>query len=128
MDDLTEYKRLLCHSMTVLDVRGTQNTFTGEKTNLEWVPIAQNEPCRLSGSPGRIQQLTGRQASIQEFLMHTLYPGLKAGMRLKIEQPEFTGNLYEVGAPYPVYGSATLHHYEVIVQLIDETTGEELEM
>ncbi|MFP3390608.1 hypothetical protein [Brevibacillus sp. SIMBA_040] len=81
----------------------------------------------MSGSPSRIQQLTGRQATPQDFLMHTLYPGLKAGMRLKIEQPEFTSNLYQVGLPYPVYGAESLHHYEVVITMIDPDTGEETE-
>ncbi|CAJ1001025.1 hypothetical protein [Brevibacillus aydinogluensis] len=128
MDDLTEYKRLLCHSFTLLDMQGDVDTFTGGKTRPEWLPVSQNVPCRVSGSPGRIQQLTGRQATSQDFLMHTLHPGLKPGMRVQIEQPEFAGNLYEVGLPYPVYGSAGLHHYEVVISLIDTTTGEEPEI
>ena len=128
MDDLTEYKRLLCHSFTLLDVRGDVDPFTGGKNRPEWLPVAQKVPCRVSGSPGRIQQLTGRQATSQDFLMHTLYPGLKPGMRVQIEQPEFAGNLYEVGLPYPVYGSAGLHHYEIVISLIDATTGEEPEI
>lgn len=128
MDDLTTYKRLLCHSMTVYDLAGSVDAFTGGKTAAEWHPVAQNVPCRVSGSPGRIQQLTGRQAAAQEFLLHTLYDGLKPGMRVEIEQPEFAGNVYEVAVPYPVYGASSLHHYEVVVRLIDPVTGKEPEV
>ncbi|WP_400162919.1 hypothetical protein ACAF76_008405 [Brevibacillus sp. TJ4] len=128
MDDLTEYKRLLCHSFTLLDVGGETDPFTGGKDRSEWRIVAKNVPCRVSGSPGRIQQLTGRLATPQDFLMHTLYAGLKAGMRLMIEQPEFTGNLFQVSLPYPVYGAASLHHYEVVITMIDTITGEEPEI
>ncbi|GEC92430.1 hypothetical protein [Brevibacillus brevis] len=128
MDDLTEYKRLLCHSFTLLDVGGEPDPFTGGKERSEWLPVVQKVPCRVSGSPGRIQKITGRQATPQDFLMHTLYADLKAGMRLKIEQPEFAGNLYEVSLPYPVYGAESLHHYEVVIAMIDPVTGEEPEI
>ncbi|MGG1662889.1 hypothetical protein [Brevibacillus sp. NRS-1366] len=128
MDDLSEYKRLLCHTFTLLDVGGDADPFTGGKDRLEWLPVAQGVPCRVSGSPGRIQQLTGRQATPQDFLMHTLHSDLKAGLRIKIEQPEFAGNLYKVSLPYPVYGAENLHHYEVVITKIDPVTGEEPEI
>ncbi|MEK3744718.1 hypothetical protein NST23_18720 [Brevibacillus sp. FSL K6-0770] len=128
MDDLTEYKRLLCHSFTLLDVEGEIDPFTGGKDRSEWRTVAQNVPCRVSGSPGRIQQLTGRQATSQDFLLHTLHGGMKAGMRIQLEQPEFSGLVYQVGLPYPVYGAAGLHHYEVVISLIDAATGEEPEI
>jgi len=82
----------------------------------------------VSGSPGRILKITGRQATPQDYLMNTLYTGLKAGMRIQIEQPEFAGNLYEVSLPYPVYGAESLHHYEVVITMIDPVTGEEPEI
>lgn len=128
MDDLTEYKRLLCHSFTLLDVGGGTDPFTGGKERSEWLIVVQNVPCRVSGSPGRIQQLTGRQATPHDFLMHTLYAGLKAGMRIQIEQPEFAGDLYAVSLPSPVYGAESLHHYEVLISKIDPATGEEPEI
>ena len=127
MDDLTEYKRLLCHTMTVMDFTSTVDSFTGGKSERVWTAVAEGQPCRLSGSPGRIQQLAGRQAASQELLLHTLYGGLKAGMRLTIGQPQFAGKLYEVGEPYPVYGESDLHHYEVVVRLIDSTTARPIE-
>jgi hypothetical protein len=130
MADLSHYERLLCHSVTVYDLQGAaEDAFTGGKSeSREWVPIAQHIPCRVGGSPAQIQQLTGRQADAQDFLLHTLYSGLKPGMRVKIEQPEFADDLYEVGKPVPVYGAERLHHYEVVIRLIDAITGQEDEI
>ncbi|MDH6351923.1 hypothetical protein [Brevibacillus sp. 1238] len=128
MDDLSEYKRLLCYSFTLLDVGGETDTFTGGKDRSEWRTVAQNVPCRISGSPGRIQQLIGRQATSQDFLMHTLYEGLKPGMRLQIEQSEYAGKMFEVSLPYPVYGAESLHHFEVVISQVDPITGKEPEI
>lgn len=126
MYDLTEYESLLCHTMTVLDLeKGSQDPFTGGRSPDKWVPIAQSVPCRLSGSAGRLQDLLGRKATPQERLLHTLDSGLKAGMRIVIDQPGYDGQTFEVGAPYPAFGrEAVPHHYEVVITLIDPATSQ----
>jgi hypothetical protein len=130
MVGVSHYERLLCHTMTVYDLQEVApDDFTGSKSDgRQWIVIAERIPCRVGGSPAQIQQLTGRQASAQDFLLHTLYAGLKPGMRVKIEQPEFADDLYEVGKPVPVYGAEHLHHYEVVIRLIDAITGREDEI